>query len=60
VTLPAYVRAELIFGLRQVETLLEKARKASTYDSIRDSFLIGREGMVEVHVEGREPGYVKR
>ena len=51
---------ELIFGLRQVETPLENARKASTYDSIRDSFLIGRDGRVEVHVEGKEPRYVKK
>ena len=46
--------------MRQVETLLEKARKAITYDSILNSFLIGREGMVEVHVEGKEPMYVKK
>jgi hypothetical protein len=51
---------ELIYGLRQVETYLEDARKASAYDSILDSFLIGRDVMVEVHVEGKEPGYVKR
>jgi len=51
---------ELIFGLKQVETPLENARKASTYDSILDSFLIGRDGMVEVHVDGKEPRYVKR
>jgi hypothetical protein len=51
---------ELIYGLRQVETPLEDARKVSAYDSILDSFLIGRDVMVEVHVEGKEPGYVKR
>jgi hypothetical protein len=50
---------ELIIGLRQVETPLENARKASTYDSILDSFLIGRDAMVEVHVDGKEPRYVK-
>ena len=52
--------SELIFGLRQVETPLENARKASTYDSILDSFLIGRDAIVEVHVEGKEPTYVKK
>ena len=41
---------EIIFGLRQVETPLENVRKASTYDSILDSFLLGRDMMVEVHV----------
>jgi hypothetical protein len=51
---------ELTFGLRQVETPLENARKASTYDSILDSFLIGRDVIVEVHVEGKEPRYVKK
>jgi len=51
---------ELTFGLRQVETPLENVRKASTYDSILDSFLIGRDVMVEVHVEGKEPRYVKK
>jgi hypothetical protein len=50
---------ELIIGLRQVETPLENARKASTYDSILDSFLIWRDAMVEVHVDGKEPRYVK-
>ena len=47
-------------GMRQVETPLENARKASTYDSILDSFIVGRDVMVEVHVEGREPRYVKK
>ncbi len=51
---------EIIFGLRQVETPLENVRKASTYDSILDSFLLGRDVMVEVHVEGKEPRYVKK
>ena len=59
-TLPADARAELIFGLRQVETPLENTRKDSTYDSILDSCLIRREWMVEVHVEGKEPRYVKK
>ncbi len=57
--MPADARAELIFGLRQVETPLENARKASRYDSTLGSFLIGRYGMVEVHVEGKTPRYVK-
>jgi hypothetical protein len=57
--MPADARAELIFGLRQVETPLENARKASRYDSMLGSFLIGRDGMVEVHVEGKNPRYVK-
>ena len=50
----------MISGLRQVETPLENARKASTYDSILDSFLVGRDVIVEVHVEGKEPRYVKK
>ncbi len=33
--------SELIFGLRQVEGPLENARKASAYDAILDTFLIG-------------------
>ncbi len=52
--------SELIFGLRQIEGPLENARKASAYDSILDTFLIGRDAMVEVHVEGKEPRYVKK
>ncbi len=58
--MPADARAELIFGLRQVETPLVNARKASMYDSILDSFLIGRDVMVEVHVEGKETRYIKK
>jgi hypothetical protein len=46
--------------LKQVDTPLENARKASTNDSILDSFLIGRNGMVEVYVEAKEPRYVKK
>ena len=52
--------SELIFGLKQIERPLENARKASAYDSILDTFLIGRDGIVEVQVEGKEPRYVKK
>jgi hypothetical protein len=51
---------ELIFGLRQVGEPPENARKVNAYDSILDSFLVGRDGIVEVHVDGKEPSYVKR
>jgi hypothetical protein len=51
---------ELIFGLRQVGESPENARKSNAYDSILDSFLVGRDGIVEVHVDGKEPSYVKR
>jgi hypothetical protein len=51
---------ELIFGLRQVGDPPENARKANAYDSILDSFLVGRNGIVEVHVDGKAPSYVKR
>ena len=50
---------ELTFGLRQVEVPLGNERRPRTYDTILDSFLFGRDALVEVHVEGKEPRYVK-
>ena len=51
---------ELLYNLRQIEEPFQRKRRIDVYDSILNSFIVGRDLAVEVSVEGKTPVYVRR
>jgi hypothetical protein len=52
------VPVELSLDLEQIEPKSHR-RPMSLYDSILDSFIFSESNIVEVQVEGKDPGYLR-